>query len=268
MAAHERSNGLLSSASYLIALQAGSRLVTFGLNQALLRLATPQAFGTVAIQLELLLNTILFFSRESFRNAALRIDRGSLEDEKTRSQLIRTTTLPVLIGLPVSITLSSIYVHFAAAEVVRQDAFRAVVATYAVSALVELAAEPMFVLSQLEMDQRLRVRAEGAAVIVRAVVTVGSLATLGDKQALAAFAAGQLAFAVVLLVVLSHAYGHRVFSRLQRCVHFSSVSEISLISWTDPPLVTSLRSFSYGLSSSSRSSSNACKKATSWPSLA
>ena len=62
----------LSSASSLVFLQFFSRIFTFALNQALVRLASPQTFGTAAIQFELLLSTILFLSREGVRNALLR----------------------------------------------------------------------------------------------------------------------------------------------------------------------------------------------------
>ena len=48
----------MSSAASLVALQLVSRLTTFGLNSALVRLTSAEAFGTVAIQLDLLLNTV------------------------------------------------------------------------------------------------------------------------------------------------------------------------------------------------------------------
>ena len=54
----------LASGSSLVLLQVFSRVVTFVLNQALVRLVSPQVFGTTSIQFELLLSTILFLSRE------------------------------------------------------------------------------------------------------------------------------------------------------------------------------------------------------------
>jgi oligosaccharide translocation protein RFT1 len=224
MAAHERDRSIVSSASYLIALQAGSRLVTFALNQALLRLATPQAFGTVAIQLELLLNTILFFSREGVRNAAIRTDRKALEEDPARrGQLLRTTLLPVLVGLPLSIAGCLLYVTTAGPAVAAQEHFRAVVAVYGLAALVELASEPLFVLAQLDARQDLRLRAEGAAVVVRAVVTVGLLARAGETLALVAFAAGQLGYAAVLLLAYGAAYGRTAARDWQGCAGFLTV---------------------------------------------
>lgn len=73
----------LSGASSLVALQASTRLLTFVLNQALVRLASPQVFGTAAIQFELLLSTILFLSREGCRQALLRIPVASISVNNT-----------------------------------------------------------------------------------------------------------------------------------------------------------------------------------------
>jgi hypothetical protein len=62
----------LTSISSLLFLQLFSRVFTFILNQALVRLATPQTFGTATVQFELLLSTTLFLSREGVRIALLR----------------------------------------------------------------------------------------------------------------------------------------------------------------------------------------------------
>ncbi|CAH7667998.1 Rft protein-domain-containing protein [Phakopsora pachyrhizi] len=51
----------------LIGLQLISRLSTFVLNQALIRLVSPESLGRSSVQFEVLINTILFLSRESIR---------------------------------------------------------------------------------------------------------------------------------------------------------------------------------------------------------
>lgn len=62
----------LSTGLALFGLQLVSRLLTFSLNQALVRLTTPQALGVATIQFEVLLNTALFLGREGFRGALVR----------------------------------------------------------------------------------------------------------------------------------------------------------------------------------------------------
>jgi len=64
----------VSGAFFLSLLQIFSRLFTFTLNSILIRLTSPETLGFVSIQLELLLSTILFISREGVRLALIRGD--------------------------------------------------------------------------------------------------------------------------------------------------------------------------------------------------
>ncbi|KAF8542507.1 Rft protein-domain-containing protein [Trichophaea hybrida] len=70
-----KSKSLLSSsaegAKFLILLQVSSRLLTFGVNQLLLRYLFTRV-TSISVQLELLTISILYFSRESLRNALQR----------------------------------------------------------------------------------------------------------------------------------------------------------------------------------------------------
>lgn len=58
---------LMISASLL------QRLATFVMNQCLMRAVGPAIFGIAAVQLELLLSTLLFLGREGIRLATLKI---------------------------------------------------------------------------------------------------------------------------------------------------------------------------------------------------
>ncbi|KAF9938725.1 Oligosaccharide translocation protein rft1 [Modicella reniformis] len=73
----DQASSILSSsvqgASYLVLLQFVSRMLTFTLNQILLRFTSAETLGIASVQLELLLNTILFLSREGVRCAAIRV---------------------------------------------------------------------------------------------------------------------------------------------------------------------------------------------------
>lgn len=91
---------ILSGASSLVFLQVITRVVTFILNQAVVRLAPPHVFGTAAIQFELLLSSILFLSREGVRLALLRtpatkpptIDSTSEKDRAHVNEIPTATT--------------------------------------------------------------------------------------------------------------------------------------------------------------------------------
>jgi oligosaccharide translocation protein RFT1 len=136
-----------TSASLLIALQLGSRLFTFGLNQALLRFVSPQAFGTAAIQFELLSSTILFLSREGFRNALLRAwsETRPKEGQSVPSDVSNLAILPSIIGLPVSLITSWLYYQSCSAETKNQSHFSLAVLIYGLASCIELASEPYYV---------------------------------------------------------------------------------------------------------------------------
>lgn len=196
----------LANASSLVLLQLFSRAFTFGLNQALVRLATPQTFGTAAIQFELLLSTILFLSREGVRNALL---RSSVKDKKKDSNvaLVENISLvPVFLGIPVSGLTALVYVQFASTTTTSQSHFHLSVVIYAVAAVLELLSEPLYIRAQNELKLKVRVRAEGAAVVSKSVVTFLVLAFASGEWALVAFAAGQAAYGLSLFVTFFGVY--------------------------------------------------------------
>lgn len=126
----------MSAASSLIGLQLFSRLFTFILNQVLFRMASPSAYGTAAIQFELLLSTILFLSREGVRNALLRVKKAGLSTANV-------SFVPMMLGIPLAIVSSFGYVRYASEETRIQPHFVAAVAIYSLAAFVELCCEPM-----------------------------------------------------------------------------------------------------------------------------
>lgn len=126
----------LSSASSLMGLQLFSRLFTFALNQALVRMVSPSAFGTAAIQFELLLGTILFLSRQGVRNAVLRI-------KGVDASVQNLSFIPVLAGLPLSLISTIAYGYFASEETRSQAYFQSSVVIYALASLLELLIEPL-----------------------------------------------------------------------------------------------------------------------------
>lgn len=160
------SASFLSSASLLVALQLLSRAFTFILNQALLRFVSPQAFGTASIQFELLLSTILFLSREGFRNALLRAwprEESSKKDGliTVSPQVANLAIMPTIIGVPLSVFLAYGYKATCSEATRHQPYFDQAVTVYAGAAVIELLSEPMhirFVCSALPVDCFLNVR--------------------------------------------------------------------------------------------------------------
>jgi oligosaccharide translocation protein RFT1 len=221
----------LSLLSSLIGLQLFSRLITFFLNQSLLHLATPEAYGTASIQFELFLNTILFLSREGVRNALLRSDSlrpkpdsdsapvdnkgkkpagNKVSDEFERT--LRVAYVPLLAGIPLACGSCLAYWWVASAEAKAQSWFSVALLVYTAAAVIELASEPLYNLAVAQSRTQLRVRAEGLAVISRTTTTF--LVLLYDYKygyhgvlALLGFAAGQLSYSFVLVSLYAASYG-------------------------------------------------------------
>lgn len=178
----------LLTARALILLQLLTRLLTFALNQTLVRIAPPQVFGTAAIQFDLVCSTILFLSREGIRNALL---RGSSRDA-------RLAIVPFWAGQGVALVVLGIYLVRLPETTSSQMGFYPALGFYVAAALIELAIEPHYV-KALRADPpqlRVRVQAEGGMAIVRAVVTVACIFLGGTP--LLAFAIGYASGAVWL----------------------------------------------------------------------
>lgn len=205
----DQASSILSSsvqgASYLVLLQFVSRMLTFTLNQVLLRFTSAETLGIASVQLELLLNTILFLSREGVRCAAIRVSDDSTEGkegttssdnkgtEKMRltpgSEAYRLQKLVNMVyaPIPVGALMTCLAVGYYLLQVTDVSeglfpGYRLSIYLYGISALVELLAEPMFMVAQYKLWFKTRVSVEGTAVIVRCVLTC-ALTVYGSRAA-------------------------------------------------------------------------------------
>ncbi|KAI0355163.1 Rft-1-domain-containing protein [Trametes cingulata] len=193
----------LASGSSLVLLQLFSRVITFVLNQALVRLVSPQVFGTTSIQFELLLSTILFLSREGVRNALLRAPSGAQEsqDRKATNRLVTNVSLlPVLLGIPTALFSAFVYLGTSSSTTSSQPHFRTSVVLYVLAAFFELLSEPMYIRTQNELRFNVRIRAEGTAVLLKTMTTFLVLVGAQEEWALVAFALGQVAYGLTMLL--------------------------------------------------------------------
>ncbi|CAL1712367.1 unnamed protein product [Somion occarium] len=203
----------LASASSLVLLQLFSRVFTFVLNQALVRLVSPQILGTAAIQFELLLSTILFLSREGVRNALLRSstnqqDTSTSQKDVGKDILVSNISLlPVLLGIPITVASASLYLNTSSSSTSSQPHFRLSVVIYALAAFFELLSEPLYIRAQNELRFDIRVRAEGTAVALKTFTAFIMLVTLSSDWALVAFAVGQAVYGLALLLSFLRVYG-------------------------------------------------------------
>jgi oligosaccharide translocation protein RFT1 len=187
------SSTLLTGRS-LFLLQLLTRLLTFTLNQSLVRIASPEVFGTAAIQFDLICSTVLFLSREGIRNALLRSDPSAQDEGADKTpQTAPLAGIPVWLGMVVSTVVTMLYLRGSPNSTTVQTDFHLSLGLYLLSSLLELLIEPLYIkaLRSTPPQLRVRVQAEGGMAIVKAIVTFLSLLVNSDRPLLG-FALGQV----------------------------------------------------------------------------
>lgn len=126
----------LSSARALMGLNAISRILTFVLNSAVVRLANPDTFGIAAVHFELLINTALFLARDAVRTV---LPRYNINDPRVKN----LARLPAILGFPIVACVVSTYFFISrGGEASQIPGWGIAVAGYGIAAVVELCAEP------------------------------------------------------------------------------------------------------------------------------
>ena len=180
---------------YLVSTAFVSKLLTFALNNVVLRYTSPEIMGFANVQLDLLYNTILVFARDGFRIALMRAMVTS-NDGKERQKYLNTARLPIVVALvPIVLTL----LLYSCPHRIQYG--QTAVYIYLVASLIELAAEPMFISTQIDMELHYRVRAsaEVQCSMTRTVV-VALLTIIGHEFGVLAFALGQLMGSIALFL--------------------------------------------------------------------
>lgn len=188
------------AASYNIILQVSLRIVTFVLNAFILRHVSQDALGVVNVRLLLLYTTVQFLSREPFRRACL-----------SNGQPCRW---PAVINLswfcvPVSMAIGVVASFAWLSLLQRPDpdlvaGYPMGVCAIVISVVIEMLAEPLYIVGQAFHYIKLRVFAEGASMTLRCVL-MATLVTLYPQQAVWSFSVAQIA-ASSLHVAVFYAY--------------------------------------------------------------
>lgn len=165
------------------------RLVSFLCTQATLRLLDPSTLGKANIQLELMLTTVLFISREGFR---LSLTKDLSPDNWNVSWL----TIPV-VSL---VSLSSLVWHL---SVSADDMdYRLAGSLYCLASWIEGLAEPAVLHFLRQMDIAKRASAEGIGTVSKTLTTIIGLKVLNSEWHVTAFGFAQLIYAVTYALYL------------------------------------------------------------------
>ncbi|KAL8575487.1 hypothetical protein ACOMHN_013038 [Nucella lapillus] len=162
----EASSILASTAratSYNMLLQMMIRLMTFVFNAIILRYISRDLLGVLNVRLTLLYSTILFLTKEAFERACLSRREG--QDWRRVINLIWCT---VPIGVGISLALSVVWLYLLERpDVALVGHYGVGVVAFAVSACVEVIAEPLYVTGQAFFFIRLKVLTLGVSQAVK-----------------------------------------------------------------------------------------------------
>lgn len=173
----------------------GLKLISFGCTQITLRFLDPTALGRASIQLELLLTTVLFFSREGFRLALTR----NLAPVAWNVAWLTIPLVTLVAGLAVVWHLSRT-LYSGSADEVDYDYVMAG-ALYCVASWIEGCAEPAVLHFLRRMDTPKRSSAEALGTMVKAIATVVGLQYLGPSS-VTAFGISQLLYSLTYAIYL------------------------------------------------------------------
>jgi oligosaccharide translocation protein RFT1 len=171
------------------------RLASFACSQYTIRTLNPQTLGQTSIQLELLLTTVLFMSREGFRI--------SLTSSKRTSDDFRVWNVAWL-SLPLStmVAATALLWHLFYAPTSSHD-FVMGGAIYCLAAMIEGWAEPAVLHTLRQLDTTVKAAAEGTATLAKTLTTVLLLSSSRfGIEAVTALALAQLVYAMVYFMIM------------------------------------------------------------------
>ena len=256
-------------ATFLILLQVGSRALTFAVNQVLLRFLSPELLG-ISSQLELYGISVLYFARESLRVSLQRQrveprdgDHGLADIGNTKStriqEVVNLSYIAVLLGPLLAFVFAALYIRQAGPEVLAIPYVYQSLVLFGCATVLELVAEPCFVVAQQQMLYGLRASAESSATFTRCILTCATAiwaSVCGQNLGVLPFAVGQLGYALILNIVYygriwrnSSEEGYSLFPQLisAKYVFFVillvvNLTALSVPQTTSSPSSTDLRS--------------------------
>lgn len=184
-------------ATILMLGQFSTKIITFILNNLLIRFLSPRIFGITSF-LEFISSTVLFFSREAIRLSTLRITHNEddmIEDNNSKNNsnekydynnknnnssndnnnnvlqiAVNFSHVPLYIGIPLSLVLTTWQYRNINEYFISLPFFTWSILFIWCSIIIELLCEPFFIINQLMLNYSTRSRFETMAVTVGCVV--------------------------------------------------------------------------------------------------
>lgn len=196
---------LFSGVGALAGAQALTKIMTFFVNQMVMRFIDAREFGASS-QLEFVGISVLSLARDAVRFASqrqtlahshpdeYRVDGATVHGTRsgTVQETINLAYCSIAIGVALAVFMTCFMVH--AGDGSSISIISAVM--YGAASIFELAAEPCFLINQLQVDLRGRARVEAISAVFRTLVTFILIVGM-HSPAVFAFASGQLTYGLV-----------------------------------------------------------------------
>ncbi|KFK38424.1 hypothetical protein AALP_AA3G111400 [Arabis alpina] len=188
MASNRDSVNLSSTFKYLLATQFLSRGIPFLFNPWIVRHLTQQDYALYAVQFHLFVTCVLFLSREGFRRACLRADIKS--HDVTRLLKVAWVTVPLGIAITIAVCIFVLWSQ----NLSYSDTYAQAILIHGFACVLELMAEPLYILSQTLMHLNLRLIVETVATVSRCVILCSLIAKQTNMEKGTIFALSQVAY--------------------------------------------------------------------------
>ncbi|XAR66120.1 hypothetical protein NMG60_11012209 [Bertholletia excelsa] len=195
----DRTSNLSHTFKYLFATQFLSRGIPFIFNSWIIRHLTEQDYALYAVQFHLFITCVLYLSREGFRRACMRADiecKGASPGENT-SKLLKIAWMTVPFGIV--ITAAACFLVFWWQGLSYSNPYAQAILINGLACILELLAEPLYILSQNLLLLRLRLIAEIAATLSRCITTYILIVNQPYMEKGIVFAVSQAAYGACLL---------------------------------------------------------------------
>eukprot|EP00056_Hartaetosiga_gracilis_P009481 m.136320 g.136320 ORF g.136320 m.136320 type:complete len:659 (+) comp13137_c0_seq3:53-2029(+) len=162
-----------TGATWSIFLQVVLRLVTFASNGIIVRISSSTMLGIVNVRLLLLYSTIVFLAREPVRKACLSVRNSQLTASHWQ-MVVNLIWFGIVASFVLATTLSLFWLFYLQRP---EDLsyYTIAVVSYALSAVVEVAAEPYWIFYQIKLNSKLKAVIETQSLIAGVIVLLGGL---------------------------------------------------------------------------------------------
>ncbi|XP_062092194.1 uncharacterized protein LOC133798039 isoform X1 [Humulus lupulus] len=196
----EDSTSFSHTFKYLLATQFLSRGIPFVFNSWIVRHLTQEDYALYAVQFHLFVTCVLFLSREGFRRACMRADikcDGTLKEENV-ARLMKVAWLTLPIG--VLVTIAGCFFVFWWQELSYSDSYGQAILVNGFACILELLAEPLYILSQNLLLLKLRLMVETVATLLRCVTMYVFIVKQANMDKVIIFALSQTAYGACLFL--------------------------------------------------------------------